>query len=358
MKRFIVFGILISALTLLTIDVAGVKQAYSEPATETKVDVYDQQKLVKSVLFAIGVNKYYVDGKPNGVVMDAKPFIQSGRTFMPIRYLSNALGVEDRNIFWDGSVKKVTLMARNRVEMTVENPAISVKAPGEERSSLKIIDVSPILKAEEGRTYLPARYIAEALGYEVSWDEATETVLCWPKGEVKPDVSAVIQKAVEERAKLEKPQEPEKPSEDGKPVVAKQLEQMFGVTMAEYGSSLTYQPPRQETMNKRDRSYYTLWYNPENGYIGVSVAWDLINSDTRTVSLDLSPIERVLNWKFPGQPEKVKEIMDYAWKVAEKTKEVWYQEKRLPNKTFYFDGHQVLVVSVGNAFVSVHISKN
>jgi hypothetical protein len=28
----------------------------------------------------------------------------------------------------------------------------------------------------DGRTYLPAKYVAEALGYTVSWDAATQTV--------------------------------------------------------------------------------------------------------------------------------------------------------------------------------------
>ncbi|MCL6612766.1 MAG: hypothetical protein K6T66_14615, partial [Peptococcaceae bacterium] len=176
---------------------------------------------------------------------------------------------------------------------------------------------------------------------------ATQTVVCWPKGEPRPDVSAAVQYL----------NQAQKPPEDGKPEIARQLEQMFGVTMVKYGSSWTYQPPREETIRNKDRSHYTLWYDPRDGYVGVSVAWDLINSDIRNVEIDLSPIERVLDWKFPGQAEKVKEIMDYARQVAEKTREVWVQEKRLPNKTFYIDGYQVLVGSVDNAFVSVHISK-
>jgi len=203
MKRFMIFVVFVLVLAFITINLPGVRQAHSGTLPETKVDVYDQQKLVKSVVFAIGVNKYFVDGKIDGVTMDAKPFIQDGRTFVPVRFLSNALGVQDKNIHWDGSVQKVTLMAWNRVEMAVGSPAIAVTIAGAGRPDLKIIDVAPMLKSEEGRTYLPARYIAEGLGYEVSWDEATETVLCWPKGEAKPDVSAVVQKAVEERAKLE-----------------------------------------------------------------------------------------------------------------------------------------------------------
>lgn len=208
MKRFTIFVMLVLTLAFITINITGVNPAQSETLPGTKVDVYQEKKLVKSVLFSIGMNKYYISDKSEGVTMDAKPFIENGRTFVPIRFLSNALGVEDKNIIWDGAKKQVRLMAWNYVEMTVGNPVIVVRAPGMEKGNLKVIDVSPILKENEGRTYLPARYVAEALGYDVGWDEASQTVLCWPKGEVKPDVSAVVQKVVEERAKLEGKQVP------------------------------------------------------------------------------------------------------------------------------------------------------
>jgi N-acetylmuramoyl-L-alanine amidase len=36
------------------------------------------------------------------------------------------------------------------------------------------MDSAPLI--ENGRTYLPARYIAEALGYTVQWNAAGQTV--------------------------------------------------------------------------------------------------------------------------------------------------------------------------------------
>ena len=38
------------------------------------------------------------------------------------------------------------------------------------------MDVTPFLNMSEGRTYIPIRFIAEAMGYDVGWDGATETV--------------------------------------------------------------------------------------------------------------------------------------------------------------------------------------
>jgi len=38
------------------------------------------------------------------------------------------------------------------------------------------MDTVPILNKQEGRTYVPIRFIAEAMEYQVGWDEVTETV--------------------------------------------------------------------------------------------------------------------------------------------------------------------------------------
>ena len=38
------------------------------------------------------------------------------------------------------------------------------------------MDTTPILNNQEGRTYVPIRFIAEAMKYQVGWDEATQTV--------------------------------------------------------------------------------------------------------------------------------------------------------------------------------------
>ncbi len=59
------------------------------------------------------------------------------------------------------------------------------------------IDVSPEI-IPPGRTMLPARWVAEALGYQVDWDPANSLVLCW-RG-TKPsftDVKAELSKEME-----------------------------------------------------------------------------------------------------------------------------------------------------------------
>ncbi|NPV74309.1 MAG: copper amine oxidase N-terminal domain-containing protein [Pelotomaculum sp.] len=156
------------------------------PAMADQVNVYENRKLVKSVVFKIGVPYYVVNGQMPGVKMDVAPFIHNDRTFVPVRFLGNALGVDDSNISWDNDTQTATLKdAKAVLSMTIGKPEVV------SNGAAKVIDVAPML-VDPGRTMLPARFVAEGLGYEVDWDEATQTVICWPAGQPKPDVSAMV----------------------------------------------------------------------------------------------------------------------------------------------------------------------
>jgi len=366
MKRFMIFAVFILALAFITINLSGVNPAHSE-TPGIKVDLYEQQKLVKSVVFAIGLNRYFVDGKAEGVTMDAKPFLQEGRTFVPVRFLGNALGVEDKHILWEGSTERVTLISRTRMEMIVGHKVIF------SNGTQKDIDVAPLLKSGEGRTYLPARYVAEALGYDVGWDEASQTVLCWPKGEEKPDVSAVVKKVVEDMKKTElvtNPQMPPNllPTENsvGKPEEVKQLEGLLGMVTAPYLTSWVYAPVwekstwddsiRKLANRNNNRSYFAIDYETKINSMIVEINWIRNLSDIRGVELDLRPMEKVLNWRFPNYPDKVQEIMAYTWQVAEKTRAT-NRTERAPLKEYYIDGWKVTIQSIGLSFVKVIIAK-
>ena len=99
------------------------------------------------------------------VTMDTAPYIKDGRTFVPVRYLSNALGVAGENIYWNATTQEVTLAEPGlpKVQLTVGK--IGVKSNGQ---PLPNVDVAPEV-VPPGRTTLPARFVAEALGYKVKW---------------------------------------------------------------------------------------------------------------------------------------------------------------------------------------------
>lgn len=118
--------------------------------------------------FRIDSNIYEVNGVAK--VMDAAPYIKAGRTYVPVRYLGYALGVAESDIVWDEATQKVTITkGDNKVELTIGSSTITVN--GEAQT----MEVAPEITG--GRTMLPARYVAEGLGYVVGWDPATRTVL-------------------------------------------------------------------------------------------------------------------------------------------------------------------------------------
>ncbi|MCL6478508.1 MAG: copper amine oxidase N-terminal domain-containing protein [Peptococcaceae bacterium] len=321
MKKFVIALTLVLTLLICL-------AAHAEQAQQTEVKLFQEKKLVKSVVFAIGVNKYYVDNKSEGVVMDARPFIQDGRTFVPIRYLSRALGVEDRNILWDDAVKKVKLTAWNYVEMTVGSPALAVKAPGMEMPYLRVIDVSPILKAEEGRTYLPARYVAEALGYEVEWDEATQTVLCWPRGEAKPDVSAVKQVVQRERDLLA-----------GKvPEGYKVTDAGYIVPKPENTKLLIKDPARTEGSGVDLR---LVVYLPSSDYAKARLPKEQWRTEEQRIE-QLKQVEEILAQKH-GR-EIARAVVEYAGQKKDRDSELPYKTFPLPT------GGKITVMSSGQAW--------
>jgi hypothetical protein len=118
-----------------------------------------------TVVFNIGDTKYTVNGVEQ--TMDASAYIKNGRTYLPVRYVAYALGVNADNIMWDG--KNVTLLTPNKVVQV----AIGSKVMLINGISVAM-DVAPELV--QGRTMLPFKWIAQALGATVSWDEATQTV--------------------------------------------------------------------------------------------------------------------------------------------------------------------------------------
>lgn len=117
------------------------------------------------VEFIVGQKQYFTNGQVNNV--DVAPFIENSRTYVPVRYLAEALGA---SVNWEGATRTVTLTKEKvEVKLVVGNNVITVNGKG------RPMDVAPLIR--NGRTFLPARYVAEAFGYQVSWDPRARSVL-------------------------------------------------------------------------------------------------------------------------------------------------------------------------------------
>ena len=112
-----------------------------------------------------------VDGRI--LAFDVDPVIVEGRTLVPLRGVFEAL---EATVTWDEATRTVTAQRGNTTVTLpigsrfplVNGIAVELEVPG------FIIN---------GRTMVPARFIAESLGAEVEWNERTRTVVI-----TRPDV--------------------------------------------------------------------------------------------------------------------------------------------------------------------------
>jgi len=146
--------------------------------------------------FVVGQASFTVDGQFRQ--MDAKTFIENGRTYVPVRYLAYALGVEDKNIVWNSKENRVSLTLPEKETNIIGDRTVVVGYEitvqlqiGKDRlvsNKLELnnrrMDVTPVVR--DGRTYLPARWVAEAFGYKLDWLPESQTVLVHPPGEEQP----------------------------------------------------------------------------------------------------------------------------------------------------------------------------
>lgn len=142
-------------------DEAVVKVANATTVTPAPGDYKNE------VSFVIGASSYTVNGVEQA--MDVAPYIKNSRTYMPIRYVAYALGIDDNNILWDGVNRTVTLMKGDKVvQLQIGSNNILING------AAVTMDVAPEITSD--RTMLPARWVAQAFGASVGWDEATQTV--------------------------------------------------------------------------------------------------------------------------------------------------------------------------------------
>ena len=99
--------------------------------------------------------------------MGAYPYIQNGRTMVPIRVISEDMGAI---VGWDHDSSQVSIYQDDRnIQLVigssvayVNGNALTLDAPAE---------------LFNNRTMVPVRFVAEALGCEVDWYEAGQTVI-------------------------------------------------------------------------------------------------------------------------------------------------------------------------------------
>ncbi|GIQ71366.1 copper amine oxidase N-terminal domain-containing protein [Xylanibacillus composti] len=109
-----------------------------------------------------------VDGKYLNTVagIGAEPFIENGRTMLPLRVLADAFGFE---VDWAQPEQKITL-AKDGKETVLHIGKPEMLVDG---NKIALTGAVPLIRSNV--TFLPVRQLAEVLGIQVGWDEATRT---------------------------------------------------------------------------------------------------------------------------------------------------------------------------------------
>lgn len=116
---------------------------------------------------------------------DAQPLMSNGRILVPVRFVSEAL---DAQVGWDEQARTVTLtQGAKYVRLyptescgltdcngpTLEEQQNRLACLSADCTEAVLIDVAPRILGV--RTYVPLRFVAEALGAEVGWDQSSWT---------------------------------------------------------------------------------------------------------------------------------------------------------------------------------------
>ncbi len=122
-------------------------------------------------MLRVGKQIYFVNDERSK--LDAAPMVENGRTLLPLRFVAQAMGGD---VSWDPSEQKVTIVKDDDViELWIGSNLASVNG------DLEWIDpdnesVKAVVVPGANRTMVPVRFVAEALGSNVFWDEDTKTI--------------------------------------------------------------------------------------------------------------------------------------------------------------------------------------
>ena len=118
-----------------------------------------------------------VNATVNGenIANDVAPIVVNDRTMLPVRFVAEALGA---TVSWDERNQKVLVKSTNAhisIKIGEKSAEVAVQITPD-YMPIETVELDSPAFVENDRTYLPLRFIAENLGADVQWDDATQTI--------------------------------------------------------------------------------------------------------------------------------------------------------------------------------------
>ncbi|KNY25656.1 stalk domain-containing protein [Pseudobacteroides cellulosolvens] len=134
--------------------------AWQNASVFSQLKLVDEEKIIQK--YYIDKSYYYVNDYKK--LLDTLPIIKNGRTFLPIRYITEAIGAK---VDWNSRERKTTIdIGDKKVELWVGKNLALVNGNTITIDSTSR-EVVPFIS--NNRTYLPIRFVSECLGFKVNW---------------------------------------------------------------------------------------------------------------------------------------------------------------------------------------------
>lgn len=133
---------------------------------------YEQEQDKKDFITAHGGTPGQINVMVNGKCVkfaDAAPEVAEGRTMVPFRAIFESLGAEVS--YEDGKIHAA--LGDTALDLTIGSDTMTKTADG--KTETVKMDCAPYAKND--RTYIPVRFIGEALGCDVQWDSYYNTAV-------------------------------------------------------------------------------------------------------------------------------------------------------------------------------------
>lgn len=120
-----------------------------------------------TVSLSIGKKTVLINGLPSEKELEVAPFIRNATTFVPIRFIAESFGAK---VTWNQAVKGISIeWMEKKIEMQIGSKKALLN--GKEVR----MEQAPVIV--NGTTFVPLRFVAEALSADVEWIPATRDIV-------------------------------------------------------------------------------------------------------------------------------------------------------------------------------------